>query len=81
MPPDRCVCCDLPVDQCGKAIEEKRRAEEKAERDRALALPGVVAASYPGTCPTCSTRYSVGEPIRRTDDGWSGVLCCPEVVG
>lgn len=72
-----CDCCDLPIETCGKAAEARMADEIRAERERALAEPGVVGAKFPGRCATCSTGYGRGEPIRHTDDGWAGAICCP----
>jgi hypothetical protein len=74
----RCDCCDLPAESCGRAIEQARRDELKALRQRALQQPGVVPARYPGTCPACRTPINPLDPVRRTEDGWTGVLCCPD---
>lgn len=79
MAEERCDCCDLPVSSCGKAVEQKVAAERRAEIARVLMEPGVVAARHSGTCVTCASRYPEGEPIKHTEDGWSGALCCPEV--
>jgi hypothetical protein len=74
---DLCECCDLPPESCGKAAEQQQRRERKARRERALQEPGVVPARHPiPACPGCREPVLVGEPIRRTVDGWVGVLCC-----
>lgn len=75
----RCECCDLPPGQCGTAAERTEAAETRALRLRVLDRPGVMPATYGGGCASCSTRYAVGDPIKRTRDGWSGALCCPDV--
>ena len=73
---DRCTCCDLPVEACGRAASERERKERKALRQQALRLPGVVEARFPGRCPGCGTKYLQGAPIMHSEDGWRGVLCC-----
>lgn len=73
----RCRCCDLPEFMCANGLVKAQAEQARAERSRALQQPGVTAAAYPGNCATCRTRYTEGEPIRRTEDGWSSVLCCP----
>lgn len=77
MAEELCTCCDLPLYSCGRAIEERRRQDERAVRQRALQEPGVVPAKWTGTC-TCGTPYDVGAPIRKTPDGWANVICCPD---
>lgn len=76
MAEDLCTCCDLPLYSCGTVIEKRRRQDERAQRQRALQEPGVVPAKWPGSC-TCGTPYLVGEPIRKTPDGYASALCCP----
>lgn len=73
---ERCECCDLPVDQCGRAADEAQRRERKALYQQALATPGVIPSKYGGVCPGCGTRYVEGAPIRRGPDGWHGIMCC-----
>jgi hypothetical protein len=80
MAEERCEKCDLPVGAgCGCGVVQRIAAERRAEIARVLQEPGVIEARHPGTCVTCSTRYPQGEPIKHTEDGWSGALCCPEV--
>ena len=69
----RCDCCDLPIESCGKAIENRRRAEAFLDRTRLLAKPGWFAAGYAGTCSDCGEHFDEGQPIHRARDGWS---CC-----
>lgn len=76
----RCTCCDLPLYSCGREIARRQAQERKARRERALQSPGVVSARHPGRCPSCGTRYAIGEPLTKTDDGWVSVLCCPTVL-
>lgn len=75
----RCRCCDLPIDSCGTAAAKAIEAEERAVRERALQEPGVAPARRRGRCPSCGARFEVGEPIRKTSEGWTPVACCPEV--
>ena len=74
---DRCVCCDLPLSSCGKALEQARRREEFARRQRALAEPGTFEARFPGVC-ACGERFDAGTPLRHHGDGWVNVLEHPE---
>jgi hypothetical protein len=75
---DLCTCCELPVAYCGKAAETRKRNEAAAEKRRLLALPGAIAAQYPGTCAKCGEeRFEVGDPIiRYPSGGWRALLCC-----
>lgn len=77
MPERRCSCCDLPVSMCGKAAEQAAADAHRARVARALAEPGVTPAKFPGRCPTCRSGIAVGDPVYRTEDGWTGYLCCP----
>lgn len=72
---ERCECCDLPEEWCGKAVEDRKRKEAEAERARLLRLPGVVAAQYPSRCQDCQDHYSKGEPIRMGINGWVHAEC------
>jgi hypothetical protein len=77
-----CVCCDLPAASCGKAAEQQKRRELKAQIERALDEPGVVAARHLiRSCPGCRSVVPAGHPIRKTVDGWVGALCCPDLDG
>lgn len=81
----RCVCCDLPVESCGRAIEAKQREDAAAER-RALTDRGWFAASWPGTCVECGTWFGHGTLIHEIVN--TGLLgqrqwvaeCCASVV-
>lgn len=75
---ERCPCCDLPVESCGRAVAQQRDREARAQRERALNTYGTIPARFPGKCPGCGEWIDVGDPIRRTTDGWVGVLCCGE---
>ena len=74
---DRCDCCDLPVESCGKAAEKRERAAALAERERLLAA-GALTARYAGLCSRCSDRIREGDPIKPDPDregGWLGECC------
>lgn len=72
-----CTCCDLPLYSCGKALQARQAAELRAQIERALQEPGVVPAQYLiRSCPGCRSVVPVGHPIRKTPDGYVGVLCC-----
>lgn len=75
---ERCACCDLPLYSCGAEVVRRQAQERRALRERALQRPGVVAARHRGRCPSCGQPFGVGEPVRKTPDGWVSVLCCPE---
>lgn len=62
---------------CGKALEDAQRDAERAERSRALAVPGTVAAKFPGTC-VCGDQFPVDTPVRKHRDGWYDALAHPE---
>ncbi len=73
----RCVCCDLPVESCGKATETRQRAQAARDRARLLGRDGWVAANYPGVCSRCGERFTAGTPIHRDlVDGTPGWRCC-----
>lgn len=74
---DRCDCCDLPVESCGKAIEKKRLKDAADEKTRLLTLPGFFEARYPGVCGHCGEHFDAGTPIRNYQYGW---VCCEEHV-
>lgn len=70
----RCGCCDLPVESCGRVIEEARRAEAATERSRLLALSGWFAAEFESKCARCGEWFQPGTPIHRVAAiGWA---CC-----
>lgn len=65
----RCVCCDLPMSMCGKAVEQRQRAEAAKERPPHGAT---TTAKYDGRCPG-GHPIAVGDPLRfDTEHGW----CC-----
>lgn len=59
--PERCDCCDLLPESCGKAIEQRRRAEQ-LEAIKNLP-PGWFAAKFPGTCTNCGEDFDADTPI------------------
>ena len=79
----RCRCCDLPVESCGKAAEERIRAEEHARLVRLLRTPPWLPAKFAGTCAICSESFPAGYPIRaHLERKWVGRrwvgACCAE---
>lgn len=72
----RCLCCDLPIESCGKQAEVRQRAERAASR-AVLIQHGWFEAQYPGKCATCSTWFAAGDLIRRdpTQLSWQGECC------
>lgn len=66
---DRCECCDLPVESCGKAAEQRQRAEQRrVSADRLVAV-------FAGLCADCGERIRPGDTIERSGDGWRGECC------
>ena len=79
MSDDRCACCGLPPGQCGVATEKAQADERRAQRVRALMVPGTIVARYLSKCPSCGTRITPGDPLRRNADReYVGALCCPD---
>lgn len=75
---ERCECCGLLVESCGKAAEAKQKAEARARRVALLRRPGWFQSSFPGSCARCSEWFEVGTPIRRDKvKGWLAE-CCSE---
>lgn len=75
----RCECCDLPIESCGKAAEDKQRREQQQERRRLLAHPAWFAALYPGVCERCGERFEPGTPIRMVaHSGWRAQCCADQ---
>lgn len=75
MSEQRCDCCDLPVMSCGKAREVQLRQEAAARKRALLALPGVIAARFAGTCGGCGERFAEGVPLKRKGDNWVADCC------
>lgn len=71
---ERCVCCDLPVECCGKAIEEKALKAAANERSQML-VQGWSTSKYSGSCGECGRSFPPGELIRRTSTGWKAECC------
>lgn len=77
MAEELCTCCDLPLYSCGTAAAAQKTRELRAQIARALDEPGVIAAKHViRECPGCRSFVEKGHPIRKTVDGWCGVLCC-----
>ena len=74
----RCVCCDLPVESCGKAVEARQRNEDRAERVRLVKTPGAFFAQWPSRCVGCGDLFSAGDPIVRDGIGYRSLICCEE---
>lgn len=60
---ERCDCCELPVESCGKAAEARARKEARIARTRLLSRPGARAAMFRGSCGVCGEWYDAGAPI------------------
>lgn len=76
----RCVCCDLPVETCGKAAEARIREQERRER-AALERLGWFEARYPGRCAGCGEHFPAGDLVAKgvdaVDGGWVAQCCSP----
>jgi len=77
----RCECCELPVYSCGKAVEDRQRRYEQAERAALLARPSWFAAHYRGPCDSCGVWFEPGTPITIAADagGWRAECCARSV--
>lgn len=74
----RCDCCDLPIESCGKAAEDRQRKEDANARSRAMGLPGWWRAKWPGTCAGCGSGFAAGDPITVAhNDGYLAYCCAP----
>lgn len=75
----RRVCCDLPVESCGKAAELLVRREAMLERQRLAQIRGAMPAQYAGTCGACGAWFAVGDIIGPPPSGaligWAGPCC------
>lgn len=71
----RCDCCDLPVESCGRAAEQRQRAEQRSELER-LRARGYFAATFHGVCEGCGEHYSAGTLIVRTHPYGYRAECC-----
>ena len=63
----RCECCDLPAYSCGRATEQRARADA-ARRAGELRACGYFPAQWPGDCGFCGERFQPGALIRLTTD-------------
>lgn len=74
----RCVCCDLPVESCGKSLELERARTDANVRSQRLEEAGVVPARYNGSCNGCGEWFPKGTPIRADpgEDGKWIAECC-----
>jgi hypothetical protein len=70
----RCECCDLLIESCGKAAEQRQRAQDKAQKE-ILRRIGFFPALYDGTCEYCGYWFKRGSLIRKGDFGWRGECC------
>jgi len=76
MSAERCKCCDLLVEFCGKAAARKQHAIELAQRQKLLELPGWFAAEWRGMCYVCQEWFPVGTLITRHGEfGWRAQCC------
>lgn len=74
----RCDCCDLPVASCGKAAEQRQRAEAKADRPRHGAE---VVARFSGRCPYGNERITPGDRLVYDEEyGWCCAPCAEEAL-
>lgn len=71
---DFCVCCDLPMASCGRAVEARQAAERRARREEFLRA-GAFPAQYAGVCDGCDDRFGSGALIRPTTRGWRAECC------
>lgn len=77
----RCDCCDLLNESCGRAAEQRLRHEERRSNDELMATPGWFPARYPGTCARCGEYFAAGSPIRSnrgakwTEPSYVGACC------
>lgn len=72
----RCQCCDLDIRSCGKALEQRQRADA-ARRAGELTARGYIRAAYPGTCATCREPFGSGAYITSTVGGAGWIAeCC-----
>jgi hypothetical protein len=72
----RCDCCDLPVESCGRAVEQRLRKEDANARSEALSAYGWFRAQYAGQCAGCGEHFAVGDPISYVADGKYKSYCC-----
>ena len=76
MSADRCKCCDLLVEFCGKAAADRQRATGLAQRQELLERPGWFAAQWRVMCSVCQEWSPPGTPITRHGEfGWRAGCC------
>jgi len=76
MSADRCDCCDLLVEFCGKAAAQKQRATELAQLEELLQRPGWFPAEWRVMCSVCREWSPPGTPITRHGEfGWRAECC------
>lgn len=63
MSANRCECCDLPIESCGKEIEQHQIAEHAAANAE-LMTRGWFPAKYPGECAACGSPFDTNDMIR-----------------
>lgn len=71
---ETCACCDLPTYSCGKAAEQRQRADA-ARRAGEFVARGWFRAQYPGPCEICGEWFQPGALIGRAGDGWRAECC------
>lgn len=87
MTPQRCDCCDLLLDSCGKAAQQRQQAQHRRElaalRARLYATPGWFPARWPGVCCHCGDDFPPDTLIRADDVGrrhWVAECCAHHYV-
>lgn len=70
----RCDCCDLPVESCGKAVEQRQRIERRAHVEE-MNRKGWIPSRYGGVCIECGHGYKVGGLIKGSIAGYKGECC------
>ena len=75
----RCECCELPVYSCGKAVEDRQRRYEQAERAALLTRLSWFAAHHCGFCVSCGEWYERDTPITAGAGGWRAECCARSV--
>lgn len=72
----RCVCCDLPIESCGREAVRRMEAEAKITRAGLLGQKGWITAQFASRCAWCGEAIKPGDPIKSDDnDGWRGGCC------
>lgn len=74
----RCDCCDLPVESCGKAAEQRQRAEAAQDRPP---HGKTVEARYTSRCAYCGEPMRMGSLITYDQEhGWCCDPCTQELA-